>query len=73
MIRKSKFPILNFDNNKKAKLTVQKLDRKEKLDIDYGVICFDMEAREKFDKPECPSKVIEELTHYLLRKKYATE
>lgn len=57
MIRKSKFPILNFDDNKKSKLTVQKLDGKEKLDIDYGVICFDMEAREKFAQ-EYPSKII---------------
>ncbi len=57
MIRKSKFPILNFDDNKKSKLTVQKLDGKEKLDIDYGVICFDMKTRERFAK-DYPSRII---------------
>ena len=25
------------------------------------------------DKPDCPEKIIDELTHFLLRKKYATE
>lgn len=57
MIRKSKFPILNFDDNKKSKLTVQQLDGKKPQGIDYGVICFDMKTRERFAN-EYPSKVI---------------
>lgn len=57
MIRKSKFPILNFDDNKKAKLTVQKTDGKEKLGIDYGVICFAREPYERLAK-EYPSRII---------------
>ena len=57
MIRKSKFPILNFDNNKKAKLTVQQLDGKESQGIDYGVICFDMKTRERLAN-EYPSRII---------------
>ncbi len=38
-----------------------------------GCLVKAMVNNEKFDKPDCPFKVIEELTHYLLRKKYATE
>ena len=57
MIRKSKFPILNFDSNKTAKLTVQKLNGKGVQNINHGVICFDMEAREEFAK-KYPSKII---------------
>ena len=57
VIRQSKFPILNFDSNKNAKLTIQKLDGKKCQNINYGVICFDMDAREEFAQ-KYPSKII---------------
>lgn len=57
MIRKSKFPILNFDDNKKTKLTVQQTDGKKSQGIDYGVICFDIESCERLAR-EYPSRVI---------------
>ena len=57
MIRQSKFPILNFDDNKKSKLTVQQSDGKKAQGIDYGVICFDIKSRERLIS-EYPSRVI---------------
>ena len=57
MIHKSNFPILNFDTNKKAKLTNQMLEGWEHLGIKYGVICFEMDVREELVK-HYPSKVI---------------
>ena len=57
MIYKSRFPILNFDDKKKAKLSAKKHDKVDCQGIDYGVICFDMKAIEKFAQTY-PSRVI---------------
>lgn len=57
MIYNSEYPILNFDDNKKAKLTAQMLEGWENLHIKYGVVCFEIDAREAFAKA-FPSRVI---------------
>ena len=57
MIYESEFPILNFDDNKTAKLTNKVLEGYEDQGVKYGVVCFDMEAREKLAQTY-PSRVI---------------
>ena len=57
MIRKSKFPILNFDSNKNSKITNKTLEGYEYQGIKYGVICFDTETLEEFSKAY-PSRII---------------
>jgi len=57
MIYESEFPILNFDENRTAKISVQMFEGKKSLGIKYGVICFDTDAREKLAQ-KYPSKVI---------------
>lgn len=57
MINKSDFPILNFDDNKTAKLTCKMLEGWENLGIKYGVICFELDAREEL-VTKYPSRVI---------------
>lgn len=50
MINKNEFPILEFDNNKNAKITPQLLEERPYLGIEYGVICFDIKTKENFIK-----------------------
>ncbi len=57
MLYKSRFPILNFDDNKTAKFTNQMLEGWKPQGIEYGVLCFDMEVREMLAQTY-PSRVI---------------
>lgn len=57
MIRESEFPILNFDDDRSAKISVQQFEGRKALGIKHGVVCFDADARERLARAY-PSEVV---------------
>ena len=72
MINKNEFPILEFDNNKNAKITPQLLEERPYLGIEYGVICFDIKTKENFIKKKWKNSIRTEpiLAEYINKKDF---
>ena len=60
MIHKNEIPILEFDDSHNVKITPQILEERPYLGIEYGVIGFDIKAREELIK-SYPSEIVGEV------------